>query len=105
MYFAVGWPKYYGVNDVQTGQPCGFKFNRDRSILAVLTEDRLTLWHFHVSTLFGVTNYHDHEILEAPINVNHPLACIPCRFQTSRGRYTDCFRLLGQLPLQTFRTV
>ena len=72
MYFAVGWPKYYGVNDVQTGQPCGFKFNRDRSILAVLTEDRLTLWHFHVSTLFEVTNYHDHEILEAPVNVNHP---------------------------------
>ena len=55
MYFAVGWPKYYGINDAPTGQPCGYKFNRDRSILAVLTEDRLTLWHYHVSMLFGIT--------------------------------------------------
>ena len=49
MYFAVGWPKYYGTNDIKTGQPCVLKFNRDRSILAVLTEDTLTLWYCHVS--------------------------------------------------------
>ena len=53
MYFAVGWPKYYGTNDIQTGQPCGFRFNRDRSILAVLTEDALTLWYCHVSMYFN----------------------------------------------------
>ncbi|XP_028401796.1 RAB6A-GEF complex partner protein 1-like [Dendronephthya gigantea] len=45
MYFAVGWPKYYGANNIKNNQPCGFKFNRDRSILAVLTEDTLTLWY------------------------------------------------------------
>lgn len=50
MYFAVGWPKYYGTDDNQPGQPCGFKFNRDRTILAVITNDKLTLWYCHVST-------------------------------------------------------
>ena len=52
MYFAVGWPKYYGTKDVQPGQPRVFKFNRDYSILAVLSEERLTLWYCRVSLLY-----------------------------------------------------
>ena len=54
MYFAVGWPKYYGADNIENSQPCGFKFNRDRSILAVLNEDTLTLWYCRVSIFIKI---------------------------------------------------
>ncbi|XP_048581598.1 guanine nucleotide exchange factor subunit RIC1 isoform X2 [Nematostella vectensis] len=45
MYFPIGWPKYFSPKGVQCGDLLGLKFNRDRSLLAVISSHSVCLWN------------------------------------------------------------
>ncbi|XP_073227336.1 guanine nucleotide exchange factor subunit RIC1-like isoform X3 [Porites lutea] len=45
MYFPIGWPKYFSSKDVHCGELKSLKYNRDRSLLAVVSDHSVCIWN------------------------------------------------------------
>ncbi|XP_078352736.1 guanine nucleotide exchange factor subunit RIC1-like isoform X2 [Oculina patagonica] len=45
MYFPIGWPKYFSSKDVHCGELKSLKYNRDRSLLAVVSDHSVCVWN------------------------------------------------------------
>lgn len=48
MYFPIGWPKYFSSKDVHCGELKSLKYNRDRSLLAVVSDHSVCIWNNRV---------------------------------------------------------
>lgn len=49
MYFPIGWPKYFSSKDVHCGELKSLRYNRDRSLLAVVSDHSVCIWNNRVS--------------------------------------------------------
>lgn len=49
MFFPIGWPKYFSPRDVECGELLALKYNRDRSLLAVISSHSVCIWNNRVS--------------------------------------------------------
>lgn len=62
MYFPIGWPKYFSSRDVHCGELKSLRYNRDRSLLAVISDHSVCIWNNRVSIKFPFcrlsTGYH-----------------------------------------------
>ncbi|KAK2569545.1 Guanine nucleotide exchange factor subunit RIC1 [Acropora cervicornis] len=45
MYFPIGWPKCFSSKDVHCGELKSLKYNRDRSLLAVVSDHSVCIWN------------------------------------------------------------
>lgn len=45
MYFPIGWPKYFSSKDVHCGELKTLRYNRDRSLLAVVSDHSVCIWN------------------------------------------------------------
>lgn len=45
MYFPIGWPKYFSSRDVHCGELKSLRYNRDRSLLAVISDHSVCIWN------------------------------------------------------------
>lgn len=52
MYFPIGWPKYFSSRDVHCGELKSLRYNRDRSLLAVISDHSVCIWNNRVSIKF-----------------------------------------------------
>lgn len=52
MYFPIGWPKYFSSKDVHCGELKSLKYNRDRSLLAVISDHSVCIWNNRVSMVY-----------------------------------------------------
>lgn len=52
MYFPIGWPKYFSSKDVHCGELKSLKYNRDRSLLAVVSDHSVCVWNNRVSVVY-----------------------------------------------------
>ena len=48
MYFPIGWPKYFSSKDVHCGELKALRYNRDRSLLAVISDHSVCIWNDRV---------------------------------------------------------
>lgn len=53
MYFPIGWPKVIKIPESGQGALKQIKCNRDRILVAILTEDSLAVWFCKVSLQKG----------------------------------------------------
>lgn len=52
MYFPIGWPKYFSSKDVHCGELKSLRYNRDRSLLAVVSDHSVCIWNNRVSIVY-----------------------------------------------------
>ena len=54
MYFPIGWPKYFSSKDVHCGELKSLKYNRDRSLLAVVSDHSVCIWNNRVNMKLNI---------------------------------------------------
>ncbi|KXJ14756.1 Guanine nucleotide exchange factor subunit R06F6.8 [Exaiptasia diaphana] len=69
MFFPIGWPKYYTPRDVECGELSALKYNRDRSLLAVISSHSICIWNNRPRVLIVTLRRSPTSIKEVGTNV------------------------------------